>query len=634
MDKRNIPVIDDLFLAFASASPDIIHLNDTQGNILYTNHASEKLLGYQPSELIQKSAATLIHPDDLAAISTDMQMISSEYSPPAREIRLRKKDGSWLHVEVHGFFVASQQGPFLGATIRDITTRKELEQQRIQFTDTVLTSQLETTMDGILVIAPDQTTLLSNRQFQKMWGVMDQATTPHHNQLQSKTILEQLKDPDAFTATIQYLYKHPNEHDTNIIYLKDDRIFEHHSVPLYDTTGNHLGRIWYFRDISQLKQQEMEQLKIQKLESVSILAGGVAHDFNNILTAILGNIDLCSRYIPEHNKALPLLKHAERACLHAKSLTAQLLTFSNGGSPLKEIVQLREIIRDCCNFSLSGSNVKCSFTLEKDMWQVKCNTAQINQVIHNLIINARQAMPEGGIINVICDNIKQPDTAKMEAGDYLRITIQDHGTGIADKILPKIFDPYFSTKDFSADSGKGLGLAVVYSIISKHNGRIEVQSQEGQGTTVTIFLPANTSDKFEDNEKRASLPSTAGKSKVLVMDDEEMVRRVMKILLEALGHETIMAEDGLQAVKIYRKAQSHAHPVDLVIMDLTIPGGMGGKETAAQLLQLDPQAKLIVYSGDSKNPIMSNFKDHGFKAAVTKPFVLDTLELVINSSLA
>jgi CheY-like chemotaxis protein len=268
------------------------------------------------------------------------------------------------------------------------------------------------------------------------------------------------------------------------------------------------------------------------------------------------------------------------------------------------------------------------------MWRVKCNTAQINQVIQNLIINARQAMPEGGTINVICDNIRQPNTTRMEAGDYLRIAIQDHGTGISDTILPKIFDPYFSTKKFSADNGKGLGLAIVYSIISKHKGHIEVESRKGQGTTFTIFLPANNFDKCQHDEKHASLPSKAGKSKVLVMDDEELVRRVMKTLLEALGHETIMAEDGPQAIKLYRESQSHAHPVDLVIMDLTIPGGMGGKEIATQLLQLDPQAKLIVYSGDSNNPIMTNFKDHGFKAAVTKPFILDTLELVINSSLA
>lgn len=633
MDQHTTPVIDDLFLAFASASPDIIHLNDMKGNIIYTNQASEELLGYHLSELLQKPAAILIHPDDLPRIGADMQSISANYSPPAREIRLLKKDGSWLNVEVHGFFVSSQQGNFLGATIRDITARKKLEQQRIQFTDTVLTSHLETTLAGILVIAPDQTTLISNKRFQKMWGLSPQATDPYHDALQNKTILDKLKDPDAFSTNVQYLYEHPDKHHTDTIHLKDSRIFEYHSAPLYDINEKRLGRIWYFRDISQVKQQETERLKIKKLESIGILAGGIAHDFNNLLTAILGNIESSSQHVPRQNRATPLLKHAEEACLHARSLTMQLITFAKGGAPVKEIVQLSKIIKDCCNFSLNGSNVDYHFTMTNNMWQVECDTAQLNQVIRNLIINARQAMPEGGTIEVTCDNIQHPGTEYLIAGDYVRISIQDHGTGISDKILPKIFDPYFSTKDVSADKGRGLGLAIVYSIINKHKGHIKIESQEERGATVTIFLPAYRFENIQCDKNPASLPQTARKCKVLVMDDEEMVRNVMKVLLETLGHEVIMAEDGLQAVNLYRELQNHSHPVDLVIMDLAIPAGMGGKETAEQLLQLDPHARLIVASGYSNDPVMANYKEHGFKAAVAKPFILDELELVINKSL-
>ncbi len=631
MSQHTIPVIDDLFLAFASASPDIIHLNDLQGNIIYTNAASETLLGYKQSELLQQPAAGLIHPDDLDAIGTDMQKISKEYSPPAREIQLRKKDGSWLIAEVRGFFVSSEQTHFIGATIRDITKRKKLEQHRIQFTDTVLTSQLETTMDGILVIAPDNTTLISNSQFQAMWDLTAPIAEPYYDQLQHETILSQLTDSGAFTAKVQHLHKHPDEQSRDTLQLKNSRIFEYHSLPLYDQSQTHLGRIWYFRDITQLRQQEMERLRIKKLESIGVLAGGIAHDFNNILTAILGNIEISSHSIAKENKATALLQHAKNACLHAKILTMQLLTFSKGGSPFKEIVQLRKIIEDCCNFSLSGSNVNCHFTMAQDLWQVECDIAQINQVIRNLIINASQAMPEGGTIDVRCENIQHPDTENLMAGDYLRITIHDHGSGIPDKILPKIFDPYYSTKDISTDRGKGLGLAIVYSIITRHKGHIEVESQEAKGTTVTVFLPAIACKKIQCNDnKQTSHAKTARKGKILVMDDEEMVRRVMKILLETLGHEAIMAEDGQQALRLYQESQNHKHPVDLVIMDLTIPGGMGGKEAAAQLLAIDPQAKLIVASGYSDDPVMANFQDHGFKAAMSKPFILDTLDDAIN----
>jgi nitrogen-specific signal transduction histidine kinase/CheY-like chemotaxis protein len=387
-----------------------------------------------------------------------------------------------------------------------------------------------------------------------------------------------------------------------------------------------------FRDVTQQKKREEELLKIKKLESVGVLAGGIAHDFNNILTSILGNINLAGFHIEKDHKSHRLLQEAEKASLRAKDLTQQLLTFSKGGDPVRETASITQVITDSADFVLRGSNVKCRYAIPEDLWLVDIDTGQMSQVIQNLVINARHAMPEGGEINISGENIADitKETGLSLPGEkYIKITVADTGGGIPEKYLGKIFDPYFSTKQ----EGSGLGLAVTHSIINRHDGHISVRSKSGEGATFTIYLPASAEQKSRDVKEEAQAPEKTVRGTILVMDDEEMIQDMTKQVLSCFGHEVLQAKDGREAIAIFREHYHSDHPVDVIIMDLTIPGGMGGKEAIEEILKIDPDAKAIVSSGYSNDPVMANYRQHGFKATISKPFKMDQLTEIINSVL-
>ncbi len=383
-------------------------------------------------------------------------------------------------------------------------------------------------------------------------------------------------------------------------------------------------------DITERKKMEEELLKTQKLESLGILAGGLAHDFNNILTAIIGNLSLSKIYAKPGDKLFQRLTETEAACFNAKEITQQLLTFSKGGEPVKKPLYLSDSIRNAISFALRGSNVKSEFSITEDLWPVELDEGQFNQAINNLILNAKQAMPEGGVIRVAVENVVMDQTSgsSFPPGRYLKISIEDQGIGIAPEHLSKIFDPYFTTKQ----SGSGLGLATVYSIINNHSGYITVKSEVNVGSTFFIYLPA--SEQKIPLRADPSVGVHVGKGSVLIMDDEEMVRDTVGEMLRYMGYETAAAKDGAEALKLYQKAKKNGTPFAAVIMDLTIPGGMGGKETIQKLLELDPHVKAIVSSGYSNDPILSRFYDYGFKGVVAKPYKIEelnkTLQGVIN----
>lgn len=399
----------------------------------------------------------------------------------------------------------------------------------------------------------------------------------------------------------------------------------HVSLKILAIPDDYSQAIVILSDISERKQMEAQLQQAQKLEAVGVLAGGIAHDFNNILTAILGNITLARMYSEPGNKAYERLEDAEKASLRARDLTRQLLTFARGGSPVKTTAHICEVIQDACSFGLRGSNVRCEMYIADDLWPVEIDIGQISQVIHNLVINADQAMPDGGIIRVRAQNVivEKSDERPLEPGRYVEITVQDHGLGIDKEHLPKIFDPYFTTKQM----GSGLGLATVYSIIKNHQAQINVESEVGKGTTFCIDLPA--SRKEVAKKSREEQRPFSGKGRILVMDDEEMVRRIVGQMLSLLGYDADYAHDGAQALGLYRSNLEAGTPFDAVIMDLTIPGGMGGKETIKKLLELDPDVKAIVSSGYSNDPIMSDYRTHGFKAVIVKPYRVQELGEVL-----
>ncbi len=386
------------------------------------------------------------------------------------------------------------------------------------------------------------------------------------------------------------------------------------------------------REITERKERDKELLKIEKLESLGALAGGIAHDFNNILTGIMGNISFAQMFLdPAHKSHRPLVE-AEKASVRAGELAHQLLTFARGGEPVKKLFSLQHLINESISLFLRGSNVKGIIEIPDSIHAVEADEGQMNQAFHNIIINAAQSMPEGGTLTVTAQNemLYNANTMNLPGGSYVRLSFADQGSGISDAHLKKIFDPYFTTK---AD-GNGLGLASVHSIVSRHGGHIGVNSVTGKGTTFTIHLPS-IGKTYSKHQTSSVTPTTGAHSggAILLMDDEEMIRDMTAEMLEYLGYQITTCDNGATAITEYSAAMKSGSPFAAVIMDLTIPGGMGGKEAAQQILVIDPKACLIVSSGYSNDPIMSDYSSYGFNAAIAKPYKMMEFEQLLSAVL-
>ena len=388
--------------------------------------------------------------------------------------------------------------------------------------------------------------------------------------------------------------------------------------------------------IDELREREIEREKAleefgkhQKFESLGILAGGIAHDFNNLLTAIRGNVQLAQMYKHDSEELKHCLSDTEHATVRAMDLTRQLLTFAKGGTPVKTTASIPELLQSTVTFILRGSKSKCEFAFAEKLRPVDIDTTQISQVIDNLVINANQSMPNGGIINIRAENayINETSTLPLEKGEYIKITITDHGTGILKQNIPKIFDPFFTTKH----SGTGLGLATSYAILKRHGGHISVESEVGIGSTFYVYLPAS----INAVKVKALLDSMsyAGGGRILVMDDQESIRALLGKMLALMNYEAEFANDGQKAVDIFAEAKKSGKPFDAVIMDLTVPGAMGGKEAVKVLREIDPDVIAFVTSGYSNDPVMAQYKEYGFKGRLDKPFKIQDLKNLLKSFL-
>jgi len=392
-----------------------------------------------------------------------------------------------------------------------------------------------------------------------------------------------------------------------------------------------------FSDITKQHQLQAQLLQVQKLESIGILAGGLAHDFNNLLAIIAGNIDLAKYEIKPEEHVYQYLKEAENASLRAKELTKQLLTFSKGGAPFKVVGSIGDLVEDTANLIIEQSNVTCDLSLPGDLWLVEFDEGQMRHAIKNLIDNAVEAMPDGGSIHVMTENFEVDSEAKETAlpfseGKFVKISIRDQGVGIPQEYISKIFDPYFSTKEMGVQKGMGLGLSITYSILKKHDGYITVESEVEAGTIVNVYLPIHEKDLNERELREAPKPEKPGirTGRILVMDDEEMIRNLSRQLLSRLGYESEMAKDGIEAVELCKKAKDAGNAFDVVILDLSVKIGMGGKDAVKELIERDPEVKVIVSSGYPDDPVMSNFGDYGFIGALAKPYALKDLGDIIN----
>ncbi len=396
------------------------------------------------------------------------------------------------------------------------------------------------------------------------------------------------------------------------------------------------GRFRYYEgfvtDITTRRQLEAEIARASKLEAVGILAGGIAHDFNNILTVVLGNITLVEGDVPAGGALAARLFDAKRATLRARDLTLQLLTFAKGGEPVKATIELPELLKESAGFALHGAKARAEFRIARDLWRVNADKGQLGQVVQNLVINAVQAMPTGGVVTITADNVELDagtiDPPPLPPGRYVQLSVVDSGTGIARELLAKVFDPYFTTKA----QGSGLGLATAYSIIRKHEGHIVAESEVGQGTTFRMWLPASATS--------GSSPATSSggsrspfRARVLFMDDEAPIRAMAVLFMERIGYDCDVAVDGAEAVRKYEAAMSAGRKYEVVLMDLTVPGGIGGREAMERLLRIDPGVCAIVSSGYSRDPVLANYRAYGFQAILPKPYGLDQLTKVMTAVL-
>ncbi len=602
--------------AFRSG-PSLISISTVkEGRFIDINESFAKTTGYSREEVLGKTSKEI----NLWADSLERARVIAEIKEHGfinnHEVRVRKKSGDIITTLWSADVIEVEGEDCIIVVAHDITDRKQAD-DKLNESENKYRTLFEKSADAVLIIEGDKF-VDCNPATVKMLGYTNknELLKTHPSQLSPET------QPDGRIS-----FEKANEM-MSIAFNQGSHRFEWDhkrsngevfpvevlltAIPIGERQLLHV--VW--RDITERKKMEEELLRAQKLESIGVLAGGIAHDFNNLLTAIMNNLFLMKNQINPDERVNDRIKAAERAAVRAQGLTQQLLTFSKGGEPVKGLIDIRELVNESISIALRGSNVSCENLIPSDICHIEADAGQMNQAINNIIINADQAMPEGGTIRINCENVivGAENNLTLKEGNYIKISIGDQGTGISDEHLSRIFDPYFTTKQ----KGSGLGLSTTYSIIKKHGGHINIESELGVGTVFHIYLPASM--EKVPVKKPAEDSSVTGTGKVLVMDDDELVRDSLGQMLTYIGYVVEFAYDGKEAIDIYKNAMASEYPFDAVIMDLTVPGGMGGKEAIKELAKIDPNVKAIVSSGYSYDPIMSNYRDYGFRAVLMKPY--------------
>ncbi len=609
-----------------------INTLDAQGNITYWNKAAAQISGYRAAEVVGHARVwDWLYPD-------------SEYRKQIREMRraiifkgkkidhyetsIQCKDGRQRTMLCHLQGIV-EDGRIVGsvALAIDITAQKQVVKE-LRFSEERYRTLVNNANEAIIVVQ-DGRIAFANPATEQILGRPVQEITARH-------LLDFVHPGDRERIVIKHekLYRKKevqNPHPAKLIAADGGVRKLSNSSVLIQWEGRP-AVLCLITDVTEMEKMQAEIMKADKLEALGLLAGGIAHDFNNYLATLAGNISLAKIYKNDYQKIHEKLGNMERAIHQLKDLSNQLFTFARGGGPVKEVVSLQGLIEDNVKFTLSGTNVRCRFLLPADLQSAAVDEGQFCQVLNNIVINAVQAMPGGGTLAVTAENTELKPVDKnyfhlpLKAGPYVKISIRDQGPGIKKEDLLKIFDPFFTTKE----RGSGLGLATSYSIIKKHGGYLDVESQVGAGTTFHLYLPASRQGGKGNPRKGEAV---YGSGRILLMDDEQEILKLTAEMLTYLGYEVTLARDGREMLSRYRAALKSDHPFDLVIMDLTIPGRMGGREAIAELLQEDPAVKALVCSGYSDDPVMNNYRAHGFKGAIRKPFTIEELSGLVSKSI-
>jgi PAS domain S-box-containing protein len=601
----------------------------TDGVILYSNQAFASLLGVPLESILGKPVRDFVDPRDLAVLDS---LLKHTLKGSVSELTLLAMSGAPVSVLISISKFSSDRIESFCMIVTDLSEQKRRDQ--IVASEEFLRVTFNHLLEGIIICDQEERILRANQAAIRIAGI-----NPTGQSFDEAFPLRW--DDEAFLTPpaeepqrhlLSSLFKDAQARMTEASLQTADGRFFNLLVSVQPLNGAGIGKGWVvtMSDITDRKKTEAELLKISKLESLGLLAGGMAHDFNNFLAVMVGNISLSKILVDPDSKVANHLEEAQKVALQAQAITRQLLAFSKGGVPAKETISIAGLIKDSAGFGLQGSNVQCRFSIQDDLWPIEADEGQIRQAIHNLVLNARQAMPQGGIIQIQAKNVILGSEASpvVPDGEYVKISIKDQGPGIPKENLEKIFDPFFTTKS----KGSGLGLTSSYWIIKRHQGHISVVSEPGAGATFHVYLQRSTKVPSEGETTQDAI--LLGRGKVLFMDDDPAFQKIAREILASLGYEVDCCGDGGEAIEYFREAEEKGRPFDAVILDLTVRGGMGGKETIGKLLEIDPQAKVIVSSGYANDPALSEFKEMGFSGRIAKPYTVEKLSRTLNEMLA
>jgi two-component system cell cycle sensor histidine kinase/response regulator CckA len=619
---------------FETAGDGILILDcngEDAGRIVSANTAAAKMHGYAVDELLSMNITDLDTPETARDVPARMKRVLNGELIQA-EVTHRKKDGTVFPLEISARLIEMRNRKYILAFERDITERKQAEDM-LRKNDELIRNILDNVDQGFLVIDRNFRIVTANNGYCNLTGkrrdeiigrrcyeVSHKIPKPCYEEGEDCAVVKVFDTGQPHAA----MHKHEDAKG-NIMYV------ETRAFPLRDPSGAVTAAIETIHNITERQLLEEEQLKSQKLEAIGTLAGGIAHDFNNLLQGVFGYISMAKVDLDRRGKAFADLEQAEKALNVSINLTNQLLTFSKGGKPVKKRFNLLPVIESSARFALSGSRSHYRLIHDDELWPAEADEGQIAQVIQNIVLNADEAMPDGGIVEISARNVdlrRGDKSAFSEGGRFISIVIKDAGVGIPQQYLSRIFDPYFTTKQ----KGSGLGLATSYSIIRNHGGAMEVKSELSRGSIFSIYLPASDAQEEETSPSFAPVESVR-KGRILLMDDEEIVRIVASMMVKSLGHDITCTENGENAIEKFSEAMRSGRPFDVVILDLTVKGNMGGAQAAVELRQIDPAVKIIVSSGYSDSAAVSSYRSYGFAASLNKPYTIETLRDTLNNML-